>query len=84
MPIETVSEAGVKYATGRAGNLPTPSFTDNLEAFLAGAEWMRKQFTLHGTTDCNACDDGRATLYATFEGRCIACEHAREDSDANK
>lgn len=51
------------------------------EAYMAGAEWMRKQFTLHGTTDCRTCDNGRATLYATLDGECIGCAQSSGDTD---
>lgn len=50
------------------------------KAFMSGAEWMRSNFTLHGTTECNEsdCFSGRATLYATLGGKCIECAHLAE------
>lgn len=67
--IETLGEAADKVATwsDRDWNRTVRN------AFLSGAQWMREQFTLHGTTDCRTCDDGRATLYATLDGECIGC-----------
>jgi hypothetical protein len=37
-----------------------------------------KEFSLWGTDECLDCDEGRATLYATLNGRCIACFHKSE------
>lgn len=72
---KSVTEASEEYVAGMMNKSPTARM-----AFLAGAEWMRKQFTLQGSDACNACDDGRSTIYAIFEGRCISCEHKRDDS----
>jgi hypothetical protein len=69
--IETLDEAARKHATicrdGCCYSEPSN------KSFIAGANWMREQFTLYGTTDCNSCDDGRATLYITLKGLCVAC-----------
>lgn len=43
------------------------------QGFLAGAEWMLKQFKLHGTDGCRSCETGRATMYVTLDGLCLHC-----------
>lgn len=75
-----------KYGDRRADRsaydtLMNYEISSNLEdAFIAGANWMRGQFTLMGTDGCKSCEDGRATTYVTLEGRCIECAHKRESN----
>lgn len=74
---ETLGEAAEKYVRSDHAWIDD-TYSAHEQSYLAGAAWMRKQFTLHGTTDCYDCQNGRATLYATLEGRCIECEHKRD------
>lgn len=88
MPIESLDEAATQYAINTPVERICPACAESTgwpidrHAFIAGADWMRQQFTLHGTTDCPECWAGRATLYATLEGRCIECanKHVREEA----
>lgn len=84
--MKTVTDAAIEWCKApkvpeyiRSGKRPEK---EQLAAssFLAGAEWMRKQFTLHGTDGCKDCETGRATMYVTLEGRCLGCAHKRYDS----
>lgn len=92
--MESVSEAAEEYCLRmgalireRSDGLPTTlknlkaiAEVNAKEGFLAGAEWMRQQFTLYGTDGCKTCEGGRATLYATLGGECISCAYKREDA----
>lgn len=67
--METLSEAADKIA-----NWSDQDWNRTVrDAFISGAEWMRARFSLHGTDACKTCEEGRSTLYAIFDGKCIKC-----------
>lgn len=78
--IETLDEAADKVA-----NWSDPDWNRTVrQAFIKGADWMRERFMLDGTTDCNRCDIGRATLYATHKGLCISCAQSPKAEEPTK
>lgn len=79
---ETLGEAAEKYVRSDDAWIDD-TYSAHEQSYVAGAEWMRKQFTLHGTTDCygSSCYAGRATLYATLGGKCIECAHKQNVPD---
>lgn len=85
MKTVTLSEAAEKYESDWHHHrfAYSKDYTPK-SAFLAGAEWMREQFTLVGSTDCIDCDSGRGTIYSILRGRCIECHHKAEDLPAEK
>lgn len=80
--METVDQAAEAYSkkVGYDGDYESETVTH----FLAGAEWMRKQFgACAGTTDCIEpnCFNGRASFYTILDGRCIECAHRKRDAE---
>lgn len=82
----TLTEAAKKYESDWNHHrfAYTKDYTPE-SAFIAGANWMRDQFTLEGSTDCVNFEEcaGLSTIYSTLGGRCIECAHKERCPDTN-
>lgn len=58
-----------KYLSITRGSIDSSNYV----AFLAGANYMRAQFKMHGTGNCMNCEHGRSARYVARKGFCLTC-----------